>query len=113
MPYASFAAACRTLWNLSRASYFIPIQVSGPEFMLKISAREFMPTPDCVAVTKMRYVPRQGRRETKRGESNGNHLRVDQIFRFQAILGASRGYGDSGHGHGRMGGSADTRIRAR
>src|SRR5881397_847214 len=38
MPYASVAAACRTPWNLSRASYFIPIQVSGPEFMLKISA---------------------------------------------------------------------------
>ena len=68
MPYASFAAACRTLWNLSRASYFIPIQVSGPEFMLKISAREFMPTPDCVAATKMRYIPRREERETKRGE---------------------------------------------
>ena len=31
-------------------------RVSGPELMLKISAREFMPTPDCVAVTKMRYL---------------------------------------------------------
>jgi hypothetical protein len=31
--------------------------------MLKISAREFMPTPDCVAVTKMRYVT-DSQRET-------------------------------------------------
>src|SRR5437773_8921475 len=88
-------------------------KVSGPEFMLKISAREFMPTPDCVAVTKMRYVSRRDRGKRKGGKGNGNQedLRVDQIFRFQAILGVSRGYGNSGHGHGRMGGSADSGIR--
>jgi len=38
MPYASFAATRRTPWRPFAASYFIPIQVSGPEFMLKISA---------------------------------------------------------------------------
>src|SRR2546427_6960690 len=35
---ASFAATRRTPWRPFAASYFIPIQVSGPEFMLKISA---------------------------------------------------------------------------
>src|SRR2546427_11034057 len=66
-----------------------------------------MPTPDCVAVTEMRYVPFSG------GKINANHLRVDPVFQSQAILGASRGYGGPGDGHGRMGGNANLRIRAR
>src|SRR5207249_10698283 len=68
-------------------------KVSGPEFMLKISAREFMPTPDCVAVTNMRYVPRQGQRETKRGgKAMGTIYGLMRYFdskRFWAPLGAT------------------------
>src|SRR3989454_6044791 len=51
-----------------------------------------MPTPDCVAVTKMRYIPRRDGGETKRGKAMGTIYGLIRYFnskRFWAPLGAT------------------------
>src|SRR6266853_3656119 len=78
--------------NLSRASYFIPIQVSGPEFMLKISAPRVHADPRlCCGDQNAIHTP-PGRRETKRGKAMGTIYGLIRYFnskRFWAPLGAT------------------------
>src|SRR6266567_2741298 len=84
MPYASFAAACRTPWRpfASLILYSDP-KSACPDLMLKISAREFIPTPDCVAVTE---------ENEKGGKAMGTIYGLIRYFdsrRFWAPLGAT------------------------